>query len=220
MTDVHPKHAERHPWIFDTNEYPYVVGLRDDKPIIVHKRYSELSRPARKRFRFAWSKGWKCYFTGATLYGYGVRDYRADQIPWGVSVEHLVPKRHKMFHDSSLWNSIIGATEIVGIKINRRIGHDPLPVKIMTRRHLMTAPINREEPTLDDYSTCFHEIIRSKEMMVSDGGYVWQEASYQDERRKMIARLCFSEMLACEKEFLLLPKDEQNYWIDEFQWKW
>lgn len=221
MTEIHPALLAAAPYLADPTPYPIMVR-RDGEPTLVQQRYAEMSRFFRTRWaRTTWLLGWRCFFTGVHLHGYDrPTGQHPSRIPWALSKDHLVPYRHKRFLEAEFGPLVDASKVLVGMRLNRSLGHDPLAVRIVIRRHLLTLPLDRERPTMADHDACYHGILAAKETMIADGGYVWQETNFVDEGHKRRARMCFAEMLDVERDFLRTPEHERNDWIENFEWKW
>lgn len=222
---IHPAVLANKPHLGDMTEYPFVVRGPDGNMLRTKMRYVKASRYFQSRWaKITFRMGWHCFYTGAHLYGYD-RHYsqHPSKIPWGLSLDHLVPKRHKRFFDPDIQEQIHRSVILSGMRVNYLLGHDPLVVRAVLRKELHKLDLNRDDPSPKDVDLCYHAIVEVKDriMRTDDGaGFVWQDGNFEDEDRKRQARTCFAEMLDIERTFLQMPYDEQMDWLETFEWKW
>lgn len=232
LDKTHPQRLLAQPWWMDERKFPVVVDFNEDGSpygnlIVEYRRYRDMPRWF---FKSKWRNKayrlqWECFYSGAKLYVCPMSMYdklNASRIPWAMSIEHLVSIRSRRYLSDIKYriDSIDHNLVLSGMKLNVRIGHDPLPVKLMQRKYLRSLNINREYPTLQDYGACFEGILKSKEPMKYKGGFMWFEDHYTCPLDRKKARLCYQEMMLCEEEYLHVQVEEKMDWINNFEWRW
>lgn len=153
-----------------------------------------------------------CFYSGVQTY---MSSHTFRYAPWEATREHLVA----VVHDGAGK----GGSNIVyaGALLNRKMGHSPLPVKLLLRAHLATCSYDRSKPTYSTFCTVLDHAIALENTMKVGGKYPWQPHTYD------LSDSCYGQVLSFyqemqqeERNFLALPDDERRDWIRAFRWRW
>lgn len=158
----------------------------------------------------------RCWLSGVQLYfvPYSVVD-DARKTVWGVSREHLVCERNggKGHGDSNI--------AFAGTQLNARIGHNPLPLKLLVRQELAKHSYNRDDPTYEVYRQIRVRIIEIENQYKLGDHYPWQPWTFTPGSNEYRIATAFArEMLDLEAEFLALDPEGRRQWMADFKWRW
>lgn len=158
----------------------------------------------------------RCWLSGVQMYfvAFGVL-HDPMLANWAASREHLVCERNGGFgqRDSNI--------AIVGSFLNKKIGHSPLPLKLLHRRELASREFSRDDPSWETCLAIVRHIIEVENQHRLESGYPWQPWSLEPGTRDhKIATAFQAEMRAAEQEFLALDDTGRRQWLEEFRWRW
>lgn len=204
-----------------------MTGGDQENPVLERMHYDEIAaRNARgewishrmtKKFGLNPKLEDRCWYSGVQIYLIPFDLLRAlgRKAPWKATREHLVCER----------NGGAGTGEsnlvVAGRHLNDKLGHNPLPVKVLVRQHLLVAELDRDAPT---WATAL-DAMRVK-ISVEDGlrlgdKYPWQNWCYEPgTRERRMADDFAAQMAAAEAEFLALDGVGRRQWVEEFRWRW
>jgi hypothetical protein len=174
-----------------------------------------ISRRMSRRFGLDASLEQRCWYTGTQMYlvPWALYESLNRMTPWRCSHEHLVCERNGGGRGPNL--------VLAGSYINDKLGHSPLPLKLLHRQEFAKKDFDRETPTWDAIRPWLDAIIDLELQYQLGDHYPWQPWAFDegtDERRT--ADAFHAEMRAEEETFLALPEDARAQWLDEFQWRW
>jgi hypothetical protein len=146
---------------------------------------------------------------------YNLRDKLGRKVPWECSKEHLVCDRNGGYGQ--------GASNIViaGRYFNMKIGHSPLPVKVMLRQRLAELNYDRNRPTWDAMDPILKKTIAIENEHRLGQHYPWQPWAFEPgTRERRVADAFHREMMEAEQEFLALDDAGRADWLRGFTWRW
>ncbi len=209
-----------------------MVGGDQHEPDLQWMHYDDIvernRNPKRKRhgwishgmtFRFGIDAGLeqRCWYSGVQLYlvPYKLLDVLGTHTPWKASREHLVCSRNGgLGHGNS---NIV----IAGRYLNCKLGHSPLPLKLLHRSVFASKSFDKETPTWEATRPILDIIIETEEQYKLGEHYPWQPWAFESGTREFkIASGFHEEMLVAEQEFLAQDPTGRQQWIEEFVWKW
>ena len=174
------------------------------------------SRKMSRRFGLNPELEQRCWYTGTQMYlvPWEVFYELGMMTPWMCSREHLVCERNG---GAERWSNLV----IAGRYINDKLGHSPLPLKLLHRQEFAKKEFDRETPTWAACKPWIEAIIDLEIQYKLGEHYPWQPWAFEpgsDERRT--ADAFNAEMMAEEAAFLAMPDDERPQWLDEFTLRW
>ena len=194
-----------------------VFRIENGEPVIEVKPLGEFP----KSFRFSKMYGYlrrgivdemRCWLTGTRLYwapeslasGEAVR-----ALPWLVSRDHLVCRR-RMENGAGQSNIVL-----MGGYLNRKVGHNPLPLRVLLRRRFAALDYDREDMSAASVQRLMQVIIAVENEFSLGGRYPWQPWSYpEDDPARPAADAIYARLLAAEDEFLALDDAGRAAWLD------
>lgn len=159
----------------------------------------------------------RCWLSGVQLYvvPYAVLGTLDKTPTWRATREHLVCLR----------NGGIGHGDsniaLVGEWVNDKIGHNPLPLKVLTRQELAKRSYDRDTPIYAAVGPVIDGIIEVEQQLRLGDRYPWQPWTFEPgTHNHALAKAFQTEMLKAEDEFLALDAQGRRQWLDEFKWRW
>jgi hypothetical protein len=159
----------------------------------------------------------RCWYTGVLLYlvPYEIRERLGRMVPWECSREHLVCERNGGYGNGN------GNIVIAGRYFNKKVGHSPLPVKLLIRQELAKREYDRNRPTWAAMAPVLDHTINIENEHKLGDHYPWQPWAFEPGTRdRRIADAFHREMLEAEREFLSLDDEEKGDWLESFTWRW
>jgi hypothetical protein len=158
----------------------------------------------------------RCWLSGVQLYFVPYSVLPDPMLAsWAVSRDHLVCERNGGSHqgDSNI--------SMVGSYLNHKVGHAPLPLKLLHRQELARHELPRDVPSRETAHAVVGHIIDVERQHRLGSGYPWQPWVFAPGTREhRIATAFFEEMRDAEREFLALEPEGRGQWLTEFRWRW
>lgn len=175
-----------------------------------------VSRKMSMRFGLNADLEQRCWYTGTQMYlvPWTLFEALGHMTPWMCSREHLVCERN---------GGAEGVSNIViaGRYINDKLGHSPLPLKLLHRQEFAKKDFDRETPTWDAIGPWIDTIIETEAQYQLGGHYPWQPWAFDPgTRERRIAEAFHEEMRAEEELFNSLDDRGRAQWLAEFEWRW
>lgn len=159
----------------------------------------------------------RCWYTGVLVYlvPFQLRDTLKRMVPWECSREHLVCDRNGGYGNGE--SNIV----VAGRYFNKKVGHNPLPVKLYIRQRLAELNYDRNRPTWNAMGTILDLTISIEDEHRLGSHYPWQPWAFEPgTRERRIADAFHREMMEAEREFLGLDDEGRADWIRNFTWRW
>jgi len=195
-------------------------GGDQNAPVLKEYLWDDLPTAVKERKRHVISSMHKnsmddemvCFYSGVQTY-LSVTEFKYS--PWEVTREHLVA----VINDGSGH----GGSNIVfaGALLNMKLGHSPLPVKMLLRHYLKSCEYDRLKPTYDTFGKVIGFAIELENSLKVGGKYPWQPHTYDpSEACYGQVQSFYREMQQTERDFLALPPEERRDWLKDFRWRW
>lgn len=204
-----------------------MVGGDQSNPELVWMHYDDLaeknanrewlSRKMAMRYGLDADLEQRCWYTGTQLYlvPWALREKLNWEVPWECSREHLVCQRNGGL-GSGPSNLVIA-----GRYINDKLGHNPLPLKLLHRQEFAKRKFPRDNPVWEATRPWVETLIEIENQYRLGRHYPWQPWAYEPgSHEHKIAQAFHKEMRAEELAFLALDEDGRKQWLDEFVWRW
>jgi hypothetical protein len=204
-----------------------MVGGTPDTPVTTWMSYDEIaernhnglwiSHKNTKKFGKDATLEQRCWVSGVQLYfvPYSVLETLNKKPTWRATRDHLVCVRNggRGHGDSNI--------VMVGEWVNDKIGHNPLPLKLLLRAELAKSPYERELPTYAAVGPVIERVMEVENQFRLGNGYPWQPWTFAPGTQDHATATAFhAEMRAAEDEFLSLDAEGRRQWLAEFRWRW
>lgn len=181
-----------------------------------HGKDCWVSRKMSRKFGLDADLDQRCWYTGTQMYFVPWDLFYAlgRHTPWMCSREHLVCERNG---GAERVSNIV----IAGLYMNDKLGHSPLPLKLLHRQQFAKREFDRDTPTWNAVGPWIRAIIEVERQYQLGNHYPWQPWAFDagsDERRT--ADAFNAEMMVEEQKFLALDDTSRQQWLDEFVWRW
>jgi len=195
---------------------PVLEWMHYDDIALRNRNREWVSRKMSRKFGVDADLPQRCWYTGMQLYlvPWKLFEKLGYMTPWMCSREHLVCDRNGGKDRSS---NIV----IAGRYINKKLGHSPLPLKLLLRQELAKKNFDRDTPTWEGMSPWIKTIIEIEDQYRLGDHYPWQPWAYQPGTREhRMAQAFHEEMTAEEQAFRALDDYGRSQWLENFRWKW
>lgn len=200
-----------------TADAPELQWLSYDEIAERNRNHLWISHKMTKKFGRDPNLEQRCWMSGVQLYvvPYSVLETLDKKPTWRATRDHLVCVRNggDGHGDSNL--------VVVGEWINDKVGHNPLPLKLLVRSELAKLKYDRDSPTYAAVGPIIESIIEIEGRFRIGDRYPWQPWTFEPGTREHASATAFdAEMRAAEDEFLALDDDGRRQWLAEFKWRW
>lgn len=196
---------------------PQLEWMHYDDIALRNRNRDWISRKMSKRFGLNADLPQRCWYSGVQLYlvPYELLNELYPKVPWNCSREHLVCERNGgLGHGDS---NIV----IAGWALNDKLGHLPLPVKLLHRQVLATKELDRDNPVWATMGPIRQLIIETEEQYRLGAHYLWQPWAFEPgTRHHQMAQAFHETMLAEEQDFLRQDDEGRRQWLEDFTWRW
>jgi len=202
------QHAPELEWV----HYDVIAERNGDK----HGKDSWVSRKMSRKFGLNADLSQRCWYTGTQMYLVPWKVYYelGRHVPWMCSREHLVCERNG--GAERLSNLVIA-----GRYINDKLGHSPLPLKLLHRQEFAKKNFDRDTSTWEAVGPWIDAIIELEQQYKLGDHYPWQPWAFDEGTQdRKTADAFHVEMLAEEQAFLALDDESRKQWLEEFTWRW
>lgn len=207
-----------------------MVGGTQHEPELIWMHYDEiaerngskkgkdgwLSRKMSRKFGLDPNLEQRCWYTGTQMYFVPWDLFHAlgHRTPWMCSREHLVCERNG---GAERVSNIV----IAGRYLNDKLGHSPLPLKLLHRQQFAKCEFDRDTPTWASVKPWVDSIIEVEKDYQLGNHYPWQPWAFEPgTRERRMADDFHKVMMAEEQAFLALDDEGRKQWLDAFVWKW
>jgi hypothetical protein len=218
------KGGTQHPALSDPTEFLICIGLEENQPILKKVRKVEFPRSLihsklNAKLNRGIVKNFNCFYSGVECYWVSWKNFELEQrkLPWALNREHLVSAynagRFLRLSTTQKENNE-GNIVYAGRYINAKIGHSPLPLKILIKRHLEKCEYDRTNCTYENALKIKQYLIEYEDQYKLGGLYPWQPWTYVVPAHKQAAEELHRRMLQIELEFLRVPLKEKRAWLE------